>query len=119
MEGESMAQNNPEEGAFIQSGSLRKRSTFESVKETVAQKLKETASKIDDKVEHSAEGKEALRGYGHQASEWLNHSADYIREIDLEKIKNDLRNEVKKNPGRSLLIAGAAGLVLGVVFRRR
>ncbi len=56
---------------------------------------------------------------GSQARTWLHHSADYIEQIEPEKIKTDLTEQVRRNPGRSLLVAGAAGLILGAIFRRR
>ncbi|MEO6726232.1 MAG: hypothetical protein ABIU20_08925 [Blastocatellia bacterium] len=54
-----------------------------------------------------------------QASTWLHKSADYIEQIEPEKIKADITGQVQRNPGKSLLVAGAAGLILGAIFRRR
>jgi ElaB/YqjD/DUF883 family membrane-anchored ribosome-binding protein len=48
----------------------------------------------------------------------LSDAASYVRDVDPQQIKTDIQDEVKRNPGRALLIAGAAGLLLGVLFRR-
>lgn len=94
-------------------------STFNQVKTTVADKLHTAAAAIRQKVEQSPDPDKAMKGYGSQASEWLEHSADYVRDIDAQKLKTDLQDQVRRNPGRSLLIAGAAGLILGALLRRR
>ena len=54
-----------------------------------------------------------------RAGSWLNHSADYIEKMEPEKLKADITDQVRRNPGASLLLAGAAGLILGAIFRRR
>jgi ElaB/YqjD/DUF883 family membrane-anchored ribosome-binding protein len=89
-------------------------STLDSIKETVADKLKTAA----DTIQQRAGQNSTVSGYGNQAAEWLNRSADYIKDIDPQQVKTDVQNEVRRNPGRSLLIAGAVGLVLGVLIRR-
>jgi hypothetical protein len=45
-------------------------------------------------------------------------SADWLRNNDLDSVKASLENEVKTNPGRSLLVAAVAGYLLGKAFRR-
>ena len=63
---------------------------------------------------------EGLAGVvGKQAAEWLDQSADYVDKTDLQQMKLDVVDQVRRNPGSSLLIAGAAGLFLGAIFRRR
>jgi ElaB/YqjD/DUF883 family membrane-anchored ribosome-binding protein len=39
--------------------------------------------------------------------------------MNVEQVKADLQQEIRRNPGRSLLIAGAFGLLLGSLLRRR
>ena len=56
---------------------------------------------------------------GTQAGTWLHNSADYIEQMEPEKIKADVTEQVRRNPGKSLLVAGAAGLILGAIFRRK
>ncbi|HWP44603.1 MAG TPA: DUF883 C-terminal domain-containing protein [Blastocatellia bacterium] len=95
------------------------RSTFDSIKTTVADKLETAASAIRQKAREAEKPDSGLMGYGNQASEWLDSSASYIREMDPQKVKADIQEQVRRNPGRSLLIAGAAGLILGALLRRR
>lgn len=89
-----------------------------NVKTIIADKLHEAAEALDKK----ASDKDAHSGvaqYGKQASEWLDQSAEYVRQFDYKQADASVRNYVRHSPGRSLLIAGAAGLILGVVLRRR
>jgi ElaB/YqjD/DUF883 family membrane-anchored ribosome-binding protein len=89
-------------------------SKFDSVKTTVADKLNDAADALRQKTgQNSAAG-----GYASQASDWLSNAADYVRTAEPEQIKSNIQQQVRSNPGRSLLIAGAAGLALGILLRR-
>jgi hypothetical protein len=48
----------------------------------------------------------------------MKSSADWIRDADLDKLKDGVEKQVKKHPARSLLVALGAGYLLGKVFRR-
>ena len=61
----------------------------------------------------------SIAQYGKQASEWLDQSAEYVRQFDYAREDAKVREYVKQSPGRSLLIAGAVGLVIGAIWRRR
>lgn len=91
---------------------------FEKVKNIVADKLHCAAEGLDenglDEDEESAKAK-----YRKQASEWLEHSAEYVRKFDYKEADASIREYVKQSPGRSLLIAGAVGLIIGAILRRR
>ena len=91
-------------------------SALDRVKETVAEKLHAAAGAIHQRAEQNQEN--AASAYAGQAAAWLDSASDYVRDVDQQKIKADLRNQVRRNPGRSLLVAGAAGLVLGILLRR-
>jgi len=54
-----------------------------------------------------------------QAANWLDQSADYVKQADMRQVKADVANQIRRNPGRSLLVAGAVGLFLGALIRRR
>src|SRR5262245_62119052 len=92
---------------------------FGQIKTVVSSTVRSAASSLHRTDNQVGDREEGLSGYGHQAATWLERSADYIEEFEPEQVVNQLRQEVRRNPGRSLLIAGAAGLVLGVLFRRR
>lgn len=95
----------------------RKGSTFDQIKRTVSDKLHSAADAIEEKVRSSDQP--TITSYGHQASRWLDRSADYVRDMDPDQMKTAMQDQVRSNPGRSLLIAGAVGLFLGVLIRRR
>ena len=90
-------------------------SKFDNIKSTVADKLKSAAQTLKAKGEQNTN----VSGYASQASGWLEGAADYVRDVDPSQIKTDIQRQVRSNPARSLLIAGAAGLILGALFRRR
>ena len=108
-----------DEGSSYGSQARRGGNTFDRIKGTVADKLKQAADTLHQKSAQTGEQTSAMGGYGNQAANWLDSSADYIRDMEPQQIKSDIQNEVRRNPGRSLLIAGAAGLILGALFRRR
>ena len=91
-------------------------STLDTIKETVADKLHSAASTLQQKAGQNREN--AVAGYAGQAAGWLDDAAEYVREVDPQKVKSDIQHQVRSNPGRSLLVAGAAGLLLGILLRR-
>lgn len=94
---------------------------FERIRGRVADQLHHFAETLGKKTAES-EGQNEQSGmaqYGQQASEWLDQSAEYIRNFDCEQADASFREYVRENPGRSLLIAGAAGLVVGAILQRR
>ncbi|SMP73578.1 DUF883 C-terminal domain-containing protein [Desulfonatronum lacustre] len=91
---------------------------FENVKNSIADQLETIAEMLDEK----STGQDAQSGtaqYGKQASKFLEKSAGYVREFDYEHAEARVRECIKQHPGRSLLVAGAVGLIIGAVLRRR
>ena len=84
----------------------------------IADKLHQAADTLFGKTENNQTPGEAAK-FGNQANTWLHNSADYIEQMEPEKIKADITEQVRRNPGKSLLVAGAAGLILGAIFRRK
>jgi len=93
-------------------------STFNQIRTTVAGKLQAAAQAIHQKADRSGQPAE-ISTFGHRAAGWLERSADYVNEIEPQRLKSDIENQVRRNPGRSLLIAGIVGLALGGLLRRR
>jgi ElaB/YqjD/DUF883 family membrane-anchored ribosome-binding protein len=87
-------------------------STLDNIKTTVADKLNDAADAVRQR------GGQNSAGYANQVSNWLSQAADYVREVEPSQIKSGIQQQVQQNPGRSLLIAGAAGLALGILLRR-
>ena len=48
----------------------------------------------------------------------LQGSADWLREADIDGMRQGVENQVRTNPGRTLLIAAGLGYLLGKAFRR-
>jgi hypothetical protein len=48
----------------------------------------------------------------------MQSSAEWLRDADMDKIKDGLETQVKEHPARTLLIALGAGYVIGKAFRR-
>lgn len=48
----------------------------------------------------------------------LQGSADWLREADLDGMREGIENQVRTNPGRSLLLAVGLGYLVGKAFRR-
>jgi ElaB/YqjD/DUF883 family membrane-anchored ribosome-binding protein len=91
---------------------------FENVKNKIADKLHSVAEGLGDKAADQ-DGKSGIAQYGKQASDWLDNSAEYVRQFDYKQVDARVREYVRQSPGRSLLIAGAVGLLIGVILRRR
>jgi ElaB/YqjD/DUF883 family membrane-anchored ribosome-binding protein len=80
-----------------------------------AERLRNTADLLEQKAA-SKEGQVAQ--YLNQASAWFDCTADYIQQFNSEQVKASVEEQVRRNPGRSLLIAGAVGLLIGLLVRR-
>lgn len=91
-------------------------SMLDTIKETVAGKLQAAATTIQQKAGENQES--PVAGYAGQAAGWLDDAAGYVRQVDPQKVKSDIQRQVRSNPGRSLLVAGAAGLLVGILLRR-
>jgi hypothetical protein len=48
----------------------------------------------------------------------MESSAEWLREADLDKIKQGVEKQVKEHPARSLLVALGAGYLIGKALRR-
>jgi ElaB/YqjD/DUF883 family membrane-anchored ribosome-binding protein len=95
-----------------------RRTGFARIKAQIADKLRQAAETLHGKAEGNQMPREAANFSSH-ASAWLHNSADYIEGMEPKKIKGDITEQVRRNPGKSLLVAAAAGLILGAIFRRK
>ena len=90
-------------------------SSFDRIKQTAADKLRRAANTVQQQSERVG----VSRDYGQRAADWLDRTADYVGEFDPKQVRSDLEEQVRRNPGRTLLIAGGVGLLLGAMLRRR
>lgn len=91
---------------------------FEKVQNIIADTLHHVAETLSEKATNP-DAHDCMAQYGNQASEWLDQSADYVRQFDCVQADTRAREYVGEHPGLSLLIAGGVGLIIGAVLRRR
>ena len=92
---------------------------IDRVKGATAHALDTAADLLRSRTEGASGQFSALTGYGTQASDLLSRSARFVEEFDVERVQRQIEDAVRRNPGRSLLLAGAVGLLLGATLRRR
>lgn len=91
---------------------------FDNFKNSIADKLHDFAESLGGNTADQ-DAQSGIGQYGKQASEWLDQSAEHVRQFDYEQADVRIREYVGQNPERSLLIAGTIGLILGAILRRR
>jgi ElaB/YqjD/DUF883 family membrane-anchored ribosome-binding protein len=91
---------------------------FENVKNSIADTLQNAADTLGVKAAEK-DLQSGLAQLGKQASERLDQSAEYIRQFDCKPADVKIREFIRQSPGRSLLIAGAVGLIIGAIVRRK
>ena len=85
--------------------------------ESGAEKLRERSTdtaKIDDAI---ATAKTQVADASDRVASGMEKSAEWLRDANMSSIKQGLERQVKENPGRTLLIAGAIGYLLGRAFK--
>jgi ElaB/YqjD/DUF883 family membrane-anchored ribosome-binding protein len=90
----------------------------ENVENIIGDKLHNVPGDSGEKTADQ-DAQSGIAQYGRQASEWLDQSAEYVRQFDYEQADAKVREYVRQSPGISLLIAGAVGMVIGAILRRR
>jgi len=53
------------------------------------------------------------------AADRVNEAADYLRNTDTQRMKSDVENLVKSNPGPAMMVAAMVGFVIGHALIRR
>ena len=108
----------PDSGSSFGSSSSGVCSSIEKIRDAIADTLQNTAAKLNEKAD-APDAQPSMARYAKQASDWLENSAESVRGFNYEETDSKIRSYVNLNPGRSLLMAGAAGLVVGILLRRR
>lgn len=91
---------------------------LDKIRDVIADTLHTTAVKLDEKA-FAPDAQPGMARYAKKASDWLENSSERVREYDCAKTDIKIRDYVSQYPGRSLLMAGAAGLFVGILLRRR
>jgi ElaB/YqjD/DUF883 family membrane-anchored ribosome-binding protein len=85
--------------------------------ETGAGRLRQRATntrKIDDAI---ATTKQRVVETSDRVAVGMERSADWLRNANMTSFQQGLERQVRQNPGRTLLIAGAIGYLLGRAFK--
>jgi len=48
----------------------------------------------------------------------MDRTAGWLRQTDLDSVKNGIERQVKEHPGRSLLVAAGVGYLIGKAFKK-
>ncbi|MDQ3697007.1 MAG: hypothetical protein M3373_03130 [Gemmatimonadota bacterium] len=76
------------------------------------------AAGVDTGTTEVAAGREPMPQVSDKVASGMKSTADWLRNHDLDSMRSEVEEQVRTNPGRSLLIAAVAGYVLGKAFRR-
>lgn len=95
------------------SGSIQKAA------ETAQSFVSDKAQQINDYAQQ-AYGKayETANKLGSRATDAFNTSAEYVKNIDVEKARESVKTAVKEKPELSIAIAALTGLVIGLIIGR-
>lgn len=94
-----------------------------TLKATLADKLEAGAERLRHKsatADVSEAGQEAqgnVRRMGTKVASGMESTADWLRNTDMNSMKSNVEQQVRTNPGRSLLVALGVGYVLGRALR--
>lgn len=85
--------------------------------EALADTFDETAHRLNRLMQLRAGPEASSLGPVTSTVTWLEGAADYLRSSDLEAVRSDLRQRVRKRPVQSLGIALCTGWLLGRILR--
>lgn len=89
-------------------------SKIEEGRTSAASSLQSAAATLHQKADTSVQ---AAGNVAHSAADKMEAVAGYMRENDTKQMMADVEDLVKKNPGRSLLVAVAIGFLAGRALR--
>ena len=93
--------------------------TLEKVRDAVAETMHKTAHTIHDQLRSDRPEASKPAEWGLRTSEWLDRLSEEVRQWDVRGSDSRLRAAIANHPGGALLLAGAAGILLGRALRRR
>jgi hypothetical protein len=120
-----MDANNRESAADVDQGSgsvagvaaRMKRSVGQEVSDRIESSRQATVGALEWTASSLHSGTDQISNLGHSAADRIEHTADYIRETDLERIYSEIQRTVRRYPGRSLAIAAVGGFVVARLIR--
>ncbi|QQS40991.1 MAG: hypothetical protein IPM63_16730 [Acidobacteriota bacterium] len=109
------------EGVGGAAGAVRKRTDSahdylseqtEAIEETFKEKTEEAADAARELLERSRQA-----GYG--AADRIDSASDYLRDVDLNEVRQRAAERVRENPAIVIASAGIAGLLIGYLLGRK
>jgi ElaB/YqjD/DUF883 family membrane-anchored ribosome-binding protein len=115
---ESAADVSQSSGTAAGTAARMKRSVSHSAADRIESSRQSTVGALDWTASSLHSGADQVSSFAHSAAERIEHTADYLREKDLDHVYSDIERTVRRHPGRSLAIAAVAGFVLARGLRR-
>ena len=106
-----------ESGASVRDRAVQMKTQLADKLETSAGRLRQRANntqKIDSAI---ATTKQRVMETSDRVATGMERSADWLRNANVTSFQRGLERQVRENPGRTLLIAGAIGYLLGRAFK--
>ncbi|MBK5188510.1 MAG: hypothetical protein JJD97_09695 [Gemmatimonadaceae bacterium] len=106
-----------ENAATIRERAVQLKTQLADKLETGAGRLRQRSTdtaKIDNAI---ATTKEKVADASDRVASSMEKSAEWLRGANMTSFQQGLERQVKENPGRTLLIAGAIGYLLGRAFK--
>ena len=106
-----------EASASMRDRALQMKTQLADKLETGAGRLRQRATntqKIDNAI---ATTKQRVAQTSDRVAAGMERSADWLRNTNVTSFQQGLERQVRENPGRTLLIAGAIGYLLGRAFK--
>ena len=82
-----------------------------------ADALDDAAATVRTKADELPGG-ERVREFAHGAADRLHTTADYVRDVDFNRVIANVETAARNNPGAALLAAAAFGFVVGALLTR-
>jgi ElaB/YqjD/DUF883 family membrane-anchored ribosome-binding protein len=106
-----------ESAASVRDRAVQMKTQLADKLETGAGRLRQRATdtkKIDNAI---ATTKQRVAETSDRVASGMERSADWLRNANVTSFQQGLERQVRENPGRTLLIAGAIGYLLGRAFK--
>ena len=106
-----------ETSASVRDRALQMKTQLADKLETGAGRLRQRATNMEKIDNAIATTKQRVAQTSDRVAAGMERSADWLRNANVTSFQQGLERQVRENPGRTLLIAGAIGYLLGRAFK--
>lgn len=92
--------------------------TLERVRDAIADTIDVAARTIHDQLHADTAESDGPADWGQSTAEWLERLSEDLRHWDARGSESRVRASIRRHPGTTLLLVGAAGVLLGRTLRR-